>query len=282
MKRTIREMVAEQGNNENKILECIFNIDMTCRGLFLLWNDLKSHKLPLKGDVFNAIMRYTYIQFCVIQDEIQTLHNLKKSDPYLLETFYLIELPLAALSKYTGLKRMRNLMLAHLNRAKDGHSFAPWWREIIHLKIPRTVKEVRQIHVWISTINVILVTKYKEKFDKFTDALRPEHDDYFEQIKKLEDDALVNATPFDDMEMEVRRRLEEKGVTQLSIDPIMAEYGFFKPKEILTEDIKRTPAFQQHFQRVAEAECRKRKRVLTPKELDSLMSYAIAEFVGKK
>lgn len=255
---------------------------MTCRGLFLLWNDMKSHKLPLQGDVFNAVMRYSYIQFCVIQDEIQRLHSLKKSDPYLLETFYLIELPLAALSKYSGLKRMRNLMLAHLNRAKDGHGFAPWWREIIHLKIPTTVKEVRQIHVWISTINTILVTRYKEQFDKFAEELRPEHDDYFEQIKKLEDEAIVNATPFDDMEIQVRTRLEEKGVTQLHVDPIMAEYGFFKPREIAIEEIKKLPEFQKHFQMIVEEECKKRKRLLTPKELDSLMSYIMAEFKTKR
>lgn len=104
-----------------KIQECIFNIDMVCRSMYLSYEEIGSLKLSPKSAIYGDVLRYRYIQLCTILDEFEILHGIAKNDPYLRDTLFVISPVTKALSKYNGIKRARNTMLAHFNRDKKSN-----------------------------------------------------------------------------------------------------------------------------------------------------------------
>jgi hypothetical protein len=282
-------MAPSGDTTDEKILQCILNIDMTVRHLFLSVEDLKDLKIPQKSQVFTDMIQYSYIRICTALDEISILHGLAKDNIFLQDTLYCAQPAIKGINKYTGLKRARNLMLAHLNRDPK-KQFTPWWDELITFKLPRTYKEINQILKFLNLINTIIVSRYQDKFKLFNDSMRANFEKYFQEVDKLEKDAISNPTPLDDVEIEIQKRCEEKGLVDFLLDPAMIKYWehgikrHFKPRPIdavlkmSDDEIIALPEFQLAVQKFLANENRKRHRPLLSDEIAGLESILVAEF----
>lgn len=282
-------MASASNITDEKILQCILNIDMTVRHLFLSIEDLKELKIPQKSHVFTDMIQYSYIRICTVLEEISILHGLAKDNIFLQETLYCAQPAIKGINKYTGLKRARNLMLAHLNRDMKKR-FTPWWDELITFKLPRTYKEINQILKFLNLINTIIVSRYHKKFNLFNDSIRANFEKYFRDIEKLEADAVNNPTPLDEVEIEIQKRCEEKGLVDFLLDPVMIKYWehgitrHFKPRPIDTvlkmsdAEIMDLPEFQLAVQKFLANENRKRERPLLSDEIAHIQSALVTEF----
>lgn len=205
-----------------EIKECVMNIDMTCRSMYLSNRDVRVLKIPTKSTVYGDMVRYSYIQLCSILDEFEILNRYAKDDFYLRDTLYVISPALKAINQYTGIRKARNNMLAHFNRDKSG-KFLPWWSCLKELKLPRTQVEILQIYVWLHVINSILSTRYLSELEEMSTLYKPDVDLYFQGVEKQEVDAIKNPTPLDSIIDEVDKRMVEKNIGLLTVDPIMTE-----------------------------------------------------------
>jgi hypothetical protein len=282
-------MASSTNTTDEKILQCILNIDMTTRHLFLSLEDLKDLKIPQKSQVFTDMIQYSYIRICTALDEISILHGLAKDNIFLQETLYCAQPAIKGINKYTGLKRARNLMLAHLNRDMK-KQFTPWWDELITFKLPRTYKEINQILKFLNLINTIIVSRYHEKFSLFNNSIRTNFEKYFQEIEKLEANAVNNPTPLDDVEIEIQKRCQEKGLVNFVLDPAMIKYWehgitrHFKPRpldailKMSGAEIKQLPEFQLAIQKFLANENRKRDRPLLSDEIARFEYMLVMKF----
>lgn len=274
---------------DEKIQQCILNIDMTVRHLFFSIEDLKELKIPQKSQVFTDVLQYTYIRICTALDEISILHGLAKDDVFLQDTLYCAQPAIRDINQYTGLRRARNLMLAHLNR-NTKKQFTPWWDELIDFKLPRTYKEINQILKFLNLINTIIVSRYHDKFSLFSDSVRPNFEKYFKEVERLEEQMVNAPTPLDAIEIEIQNRCEEKGLVNFALDPAMIKYWehgitrHFKPRpvhEVLKmgdDEIKQLPEFRLAVQKFIADKNRKHERPLLSDEIARLEALLIAEF----
>lgn len=206
----------------NKIQYSILNIDMICRSMFQSYQDTINLKIPLNSVVYGDMTRYSYIQFCLIFDEIETLNGLAKDDEYLKDTLYVISPAIKAMNKFSGIRKARNIMLAHFNRDKKGN-FLPWWVALRDLKLPRTLKEVKQIYLWLQIVNTIIATRYRNELLEITNKVRDDVKSYFNWAVEQENFSIENPTLLDNVEEEVKIRIHELGIENLNIDPVI--YG---------------------------------------------------------
>lgn len=208
--------------NTKKINECLLNIDMICRGIYLSFIELRKLDLPFDSVIQGDVTRYSYIQFCIILDEFDILHALAKDDSYLQDTLYIVKPSLKGIKKYDGIRKARNIMLAHFNRGKS-REFKPWWIELKNLKLPRTQKEIGEIHIWLHLTNSILVTRYYEEIKELSLKEKPLLDEYFQWVQAEEKKSSFNLTPLEEIFKDVDERMKEKGMNEVIIDPIMKD-----------------------------------------------------------
>lgn len=205
-----------------KILQCILNIDMVCRSMYASSKDRIEFKTPPESVIFADSIRYSYIQLCSILDELKILNSFAKNDIYLKETLYIISPALRAIKKYNGIRPARNSMLAHFNRDKSGH-FIPWWKTLKDLKLPRTKREIAQIFTYLNIINGIIVTRYYEQLKGFTNENKKDVDYYLETVVNQENNEIQNPSSFVEIESEIEKRMSEKGMDKIIVDPFMTE-----------------------------------------------------------
>ncbi|MCD9019143.1 hypothetical protein [Parachryseolinea silvisoli] len=278
-----------QNLNNEKIQQCILNIDMVARHLFFSVEGMKELKVPLQSQVFTDVIQYSYIRICTILDEVTILNGLAKGDIFLQDTLYCMKPALKGINEYKGLRKARNLLLAHYNRDQK-NVFTPWWTELADFKLPRTYKELNQILGLILLINTILVTRYNTEFHNFSDRQHPDFEKYFDEVEKLESDATTTPSPLDEIQDEVQRRCIEKGIVDIIIDPAMIEYfkdGIakkFKPRPVdeihkmTDEELRNQPEFRLAFASLVARENKRRDRPLNSKELECLETVIIGLF----
>ena len=199
---------------KRKIVECIFNIDMISRHMSLtIFENIKAGFKP--GSVIHGNMiSYFTIQICTILDELDIIHSYAKKDEYLQDTLNIISPITRALKKFTGFRKARNIILAHYNRDKQGN-FSPWWNVMKELKLPRGA-ENKDINVWVSMLNSILVSRYYDELKDFTDFVQKDYEDYREWEKQDLRDAL-NRDHFKGVLDEVEKRAYSKGMNNIKI-----------------------------------------------------------------
>ncbi|WP_409415774.1 hypothetical protein [Flavobacterium sp. PS2] len=205
-----------------KIQECLLNIDMLCRSMYLSQEESVDLKIPINSNIYADLIRYSYIKLCTILDEFEILNGIAKNDEYLRDTLYIISPVMKALRQYTGIKRARNYMLAHFNRDKK-RNFLPWWIAMKNLKLPRTHAEIEDIYKHLHLMNAFIVARYYEELEDISKRVKPDFDSYGEWMREQE---LINSekSEFDLIANEVQKRLVEKGIAdQLIIDPVMTK-----------------------------------------------------------
>ena len=90
--------------------------------MFTAYYDKINLSIPKNSVIYTDSIRYSYIQICIILDELEILNGLAKNDEYLKDTLYVISPAVRALKKFTGLKKARNYIFAHFNRSKKKSS----------------------------------------------------------------------------------------------------------------------------------------------------------------
>jgi len=274
---------------EQKIQQCILNIDMTVRHLYFSFADLKELKIPSNSQVFSDAIQYSYIRICTVLDELDILHGLAGEDIFLRETLHCAHPAIKGIKKYSGLKKARNLMLAHLNRDSK-KQFIPWWDELIEFKLPRTHKEINQILVFLNLVNTILVSRYDVKFTEFSESVRPSFEKYFEKVEELEKETNDNPTPLDNVEIEIQKRCQEIGLVNFNLDPGLIKYWkhgisrHFKPRKVVDimkmsdEALKELPEFRLAVYDFIDQMNKKRFKPLTKSEIEGFLGHLITEF----
>jgi len=203
-----------------KIQECIFNIDMVCRSMYLSYEEIGSLKLSPKSAIYGDVLRYRYIQLCTILDEFEILHGIAKNDPYLRDTLFVISPVTKALSKYNGIKRARNTMLAHFNRDKK-KQFNPWWIALRGLNLPENHQEIEDIYRHLHLMNMFLLAIYYEDLNEITNRIKPEYEEFF-KLSDQKNRRDLNPEFFKNVAKEVEQKMTECGIAkQLIVDPVM-------------------------------------------------------------
>lgn len=208
--------------HQRQIQECVLNIDMLCRSMYLSYIDIKKFKIPLSSAIYGDMISYSYIQLCSILDEFVILNGIAKNDEYLKETLYVVSPALKALNKYNGLRKARNTILAHFNRDKN-NNFQPWWISMKNLNLPRTFKEINQIYTWLHLINGIIVSRYYEELKKISESSQIEMNIFMNWVKEQERINDSTPTPFDSIYNDVESRMKAIGLSELNVDPAMTE-----------------------------------------------------------
>jgi hypothetical protein len=203
-----------------KIQECILNIDMVCRNIYLSYEESVGLKLSRESTIWADLLKYRYIQLCTILDEIEILHSLANEDSYLKDTLYVISPVTKALSQFNGIKRARNFMFAHYNRDKK-KQFYPWWISMRNLKVPQTQQEVSDIYKYLHIMNAFLVARYYYDLNEIIERTRPDYELFF----KLNSEKIRNSNSesiFENINKEVEEKMIERGISnQLILDPVM-------------------------------------------------------------
>lgn len=195
---------------------------MVCRSMYLSFSEVRKLKLASNSVVLGDVIRYSYIQFCIILDEFDILYSLAKDDIYLRDTLAVVKPSLKGFKKYTGIRKARNILLAHFNRNRAG-DFKPWWIELKNLKLPRTQKEIGEIHMWLHLTNSILVSRYYDEIKEMSLASKPLLDEYFEWVKSDEKRSMITPSPLGDVFDDIDKLMKEKGIKNIVLDPIMKE-----------------------------------------------------------
>jgi hypothetical protein len=190
--------------------------------MYLSYLDIKKFKISLSSPIYGDMIRYSYIQLCSILDEFIILNNLAKDDEYLRDTLYVVSPALKAINKYNGIRKARNIMLAHFNRDKNAN-FNPWWIAMKDLKLPSTQNEVNQIYTWLHIINGIIVGRFIKELTEISKTSKTEVDHYFNWVKLQEEIALKTQTPLDTVYQDVELRMKEKNIEKIIIDPVMTD-----------------------------------------------------------
>lgn len=207
--------------SETKIVECIFNIDMICRSMYQSYEDCITLQIPKETVLYSDLLRYSYLQLCIILDEFEILNGLAKDNQYLKDTLYVVSPIAKALNKYSGIRKARNYLFAHFNRDRKGN-FEPWWIVLKDAPLPRTKKEIELVYTWLHLLNAFLVTRYYEEYSKMTKLIEPDFFSFVDWSKSKEQEVAI-ITPFDSLPEEMKKRFIEKDIEdKLILDPIMS------------------------------------------------------------
>ena len=194
---------------KDKIYECVFNMDVLYRELEENLKAFHKLKLGLDHPHHAALLRYNYIQICSILDELEILNNAAKTDDYLRDTLYVLSPAIKKVKRFTGLKRVRNTLLAHLNRDKK-KQFYPWWKSLKGLRLPRTPNETRQLYALMYIINTLLVSRYYDELKELSIRFKEEEMQYINWVKTEEEKVISEPNNIDDIKEEINKRFIEK------------------------------------------------------------------------
>ncbi len=206
-----------------KIQECLLNIDMICRSMYLSYEETLGLKIGADSAMYADLHRYRYIQLCTILDEIEILNRIAKSDSYLMDTLYVISPVTRALGQFPGIKRARNSMFAHFNRDKK-RNFHPWWIALRGLRLPQTANEIGDIYKYLHLMNAFLVSRYYEDLKEISVRTKPDFEAFFISQKEMSENHKNDKAVFETVSEAVLKKLEEKNIAdQLILDPVMTK-----------------------------------------------------------
>ena len=197
-----------------KILQCVYNINTIVSNIQSITVELEEIDVKPDSLCHDDLTRYSYIKICTFLDEMDLLNSYSQDDEYVLDIMTSIKPLMQIVSKYKhGFKKVRNIMLAHLNRDNKGN-FLPAWGQLKSIKLPKDTEEMNLIYGSLDVIRVILIDCYSVEFKEY-------HASIVNEIKnEINEFAYAHEIPIDFNEVlnEVERRLKDKGVLDGEID----------------------------------------------------------------
>lgn len=110
--------------------------------------------------ILHQLMKYCFIQICIVLEEWKKLESLSENNLKLKNTLRIVEPLLKEVKTWAGLKKFRNTLLAHFGRDfKD--NFVPYWRALNGQKRPTTHYDFNFINSAILAANMALVKRHE-------------------------------------------------------------------------------------------------------------------------
>lgn len=205
-------------STSNQILETIYNYDAIVRNIQQVKLEAKKANLTSKTILGGDLELYSYVKICNAYQEIDLMHRYAKDNQLLFNILYGLKPLLKIINEYkTGIKNMRNGVLAHFNRDSKGN-FAPFWQLFTRSKLPQENGELDLIYSCLDILRVVLIQYFEPQ-------LRPHFEKLDEDMKQrfAEWKASLTATPKKDLgsvKSEINKRFAEKGLIKIGEDYI--------------------------------------------------------------
>ena len=182
--------------------------------MYLDYTEAKSIQTDNRNFLIYKVSKYGFIQVCSFLEEYSILSRLSKDDDNLRDTLYVCAPVIRSLKKYNGLTKMRNLMLAHVNRDKLGN-FKPWWNELNGLRKPSTEKDINELYESLAFVIDMLSVRHKKEWDEAIPYLEKSVKDYMTKDAKVQFDKIEKEKSMREINAEVLKRMKEKNISPL-------------------------------------------------------------------
>ncbi len=182
--------------------------------MYLDYTETKNIQTDNRNFLIYKVSKYGFIQVCSFLEEYSILSRLSKDDENLRDTLYVCAPVIRNLKKYNGLTKMRNLMLAHVNRDKLGN-FKPWWNELNGLRKPSTEKDINELYESLAFVIDMLSVRHKKEWDEAIPYLEKSVKDYMAEDAKVQFDKIEKEKSMREINQEVLKRMKEKNIQPL-------------------------------------------------------------------
>lgn len=202
----------------NKILETIYNFDSIVRNIQQIKLEAKKANLTSQSLLGGDIELYSYVKICNAYHEIELMHKYAPNNQMLFDILFALKPLLKIINEYkTGIKRMRNGILAHFNRNSKGN-FVPYWQLFTRAKLPQEPGELDLIYSCLDIFRVVLVDHFEKDLIPFYASIDKELTLRFAEWKN----SLGPIPPKDliGVKEEINKRLAEKGLIKQNEDYI--------------------------------------------------------------
>jgi hypothetical protein len=194
----------------NEILETIYNFDSIVRNIQQIKLEAKKANLTSQSLLGGDIELYSYVKICNAHHEIELMHKYAPNNQMLFDILYALKPLLKIINEYkTGIKRMRNGILAHFNRDSKGN-FVPYWQLFTRAKLPQEPGELDLIYSCLDIFRVVLVDHFEKDLIPFYTSIDEELTLRFAEWKNS-----LGPIPTKDLigvKEEINKRLAEKGL----------------------------------------------------------------------
>jgi hypothetical protein len=194
--------------------KCLINIRWIFIEMYLDYQETKNIQTSNRNYLIAKVSKYGFIQICSFLEEYDILNRLSQDNETLRDTLYVCAPVVRNLKKYDGLKRMRNLMLAHVNRDKLGN-FKPWWNELKGLRKPSTEKDINEVYESLAFIVDILGVRHKKEWDEAIPYLEESVKLYMIEDAQVQLDRMKQEKTIAEINADVLKRMKEKGIPPL-------------------------------------------------------------------
>ncbi len=197
-----------------ELQECLINLQLIFSELYFDYQDAKNIQSD-NSFLKVSLTKYWYIRICSFLEEYEILNRLAKNNEDLKDTLYVCAPIVRNLEKYKGLRKMKNLMLAHFNRDKQ-QKFKPWWEELKGFRKPLREDDIKELYESIAFIKDLLFLRHKNEWEQTIHYLKisvklfiKEDIDFQNKMKQVE-------KSMSDINKEVLKRMKEKNIKPLN------------------------------------------------------------------
>lgn len=194
--------------------KCLINIRWIFAEMYFDYQDAKEMKSGNSNYLLAKVSKYGFIQVCSFFEELEILNRLSQNDDSLKDTLYVCAPVIRNLKKYKGLKKMRNLMLAHVNRDRL-KNFKPWWNELKGLRTPIHKDDINDVYESLAFIVDMLNVRHKEEWEKTIPYLQNSLNQYMKEDGIFQQESRKKEKSMKEINAEVLARMEEKNISPL-------------------------------------------------------------------
>lgn len=192
--------------------KCLINIKWIFTEMYFDYQDAKTFPTSNNNDLIAKISKNGYIQVCSFLEEYEILNRLSQNDDVLKDTLYVCAPVIRNLKKFKGLKKMRNLMLAHVNRDKL-KNFKPWWNELKGLRKPIHKEDIEELYESLAFIVDLLNVRHKKEWEEAIPYLEKSVRQYMKEDTVLQNELKKKEKTMAEINVEVLKRMKKKNIT---------------------------------------------------------------------
>ncbi len=196
--------------------KCLINIKWIFSEMYFDYQDAKNIESNNKNYLIAKVSKYGFIQICSLLEELEILNRLSQNDEVLKDTLYVCAPVIRNIKKYKGLKKMRNLMLAHVNRDKL-KKFKPWWNELKGLRKPIHKDDINELYESLAFIVDMLSVRHKKEWENAIPYLDNSIRQYMSEDADLQIKMKKREKTMKEINSEVLKRMKEKNIAPLNL-----------------------------------------------------------------
>ena len=196
--------------------KCLINIKWIFSEMYFDYQDAKNIESNNKNYLIAKVSKYGFIQICSLLEELEILNRLSQNDEVLKDTLYVCAPVIRNIKKYKGLKKMRNLMLAHVNRDKL-KKIKPWWNELKGLRKPIHKDDINELYESLAFIVDMLSVRHKKEWENAIPYLDNSIRQYMSEDADLQIKMKKREETMKEINSEVLERMKEKNIAPLNL-----------------------------------------------------------------